>query len=82
MFCRLNRERVTLFLFTKKWTKKTEKLPSSVAATSLCGRILERLMFNEMLEFLIKSKIFSFNLLRDFLTERKQRVVLNGQFST
>ena len=113
----------------------------------ICGKILERLMFNEMFEFFVENKIVSsiqsgfepadscinqllsitheiyssfdeglevrsifldiakafdkvwhdgiifkltqngisgnlLNLLRDFLNERKQRVFLNGQFST
>ena len=130
----------------KRGQTDVAELPSSVTATYM-WEIFERLMFNEMFEFLIEKKLISssqpgfkpgdscinqllsithevyssfdeglevrsifldiakafdkvwhdgiifkltqngisgnlLNLLRDFLNERKQRVVLNGQFST
>ena len=132
----------------EKGDKETLKNYRSVSLLPICGKILERLTFNEMFEFFIENKLISFsqsgfkpddscinqllsithdeiyssldeglevrsvfldiskafdkvwhdgiilkltqndisgnllNLLRDFLNDRKQRVVLNGQFST
>ena len=131
----------------KKGNKQTLKNYRPLSLLPICGKILERLMFNEMFEFFIENKLISsshsglkpgnscinqllsitheiyssfdedlevrsvfldiskafdevwhdgiifkltqngisgnlLNLLRDFLNDRKQRVVLNGQFST
>ena len=130
----------------KKGDKQTLKNHRPVSLLPICGKSLERLMFNEMFEFFTENKLISssqsgfkpsdscinqllsithekyssfgeglefrsvfldiskafdkvwhdiifkltqngisgnlLNLLRDFLNERKQRVVLNGQFST
>ena len=131
----------------KKGDKQMLQNYRPVSLLPICGKILERLMFNEMFEFFIENKLISssqsgfkpgdscinqllsithevyssfdeglevrsifldiakafdkvwhdgiifkltqngisgnlLNLLRDFLNERKQRVILNGQFST
>ena len=73
-----------------------------------CGKIFERLLYNEMLNFVLENDLISqkqsgfrpgdsninqllfinhevlsvFDILSDFLTNRKQRVVLNGQCSS
>ena len=131
----------------KKGDKQMVQNYRPVSLLPICGKILERLMFNEMFEFFIENKLISssqsgfkpgdsyinqllsiihevyssfdkglevrsifldiakgfdkvwhdgiifkltqngisgnlLNLLRDLLNERKQRVILNGQFST
>ena len=146
----MNEKKVTSFLFTKKGTNRLQNY-RPVSLLPICGKILERLMFNEMFEFFIENKLIyssqsgfkpgdscinqllsitheiyssfdeglevrsifldiakafdkvwhdgiifkltqngiSGNLLnplrtklQNFLNERKQRVILNGQFST
>ena len=141
------REKGNIVPIHKKEDKKTLKNCRPVSLLPIYGKILERLMFNEMFEFFIENRLISsskpgfktgdscvnqllsitneiyssfdkglevrsvfldiskafdrvwhdgiifkltqngisanlLNLLRDFLNERKQRVVLNGQFST
>ena len=141
------RKKGNIALIHKKGGKQILKNYRPVSLLPICGKILKRLMFNEMLEFFIENKLIStsqsgfklgnscinqllsiiyeiyssfdeglevrsvflnisetfgkvwhdgiifrliqnsisgnlLNLLRDFLNERKQRVVLNGQFFT
>ena len=45
--------------FDKKGDKQTLKNYRSVSPLPICGKILERLMFNEMLEFFIENKLIS-----------------------
>ena len=59
VFFHLNGKKVTSFLFTKKGDKQTLKNYRPVSLLPICAKILERLMFNEMLEFFIENKLIS-----------------------
>ena len=51
VFSHLIGKRAILFLFIKKVTKQTLKNYCPVSLLPICGKILERLMFNEMFKF-------------------------------
>ena len=51
-------EKVTSFLLTKKGDKQTFKNYRPVSLLPICWKILERLMFNEMFECLMKCSNF------------------------
>ena len=92
----------------KKGDKQTVINYRLVSLLPNCGKIFERLLYNEMLNFVLENDLISqkqsgfrpgdssinqllsinhevlsaFDILSDFLTNRKQRVVLNGQCSS
>ena len=65
MFFLLNGKKLILFPLQKRGQTNTRKLSSSVVITFICGKILERLMsnemFNEMFHFFVGNKLISSN---------------------
>ena len=58
VFLHLNGKRLTSILFTKKY-KETLKNYHPVPLLPICGKILERLLFNEIFEVFIENKLIS-----------------------
>ena len=54
-------EKADIVLIHKKEDKQTLENYRPVSLLSICGKILERLMFNEMLKFFIGNKLISSN---------------------
>ena len=54
-------KRPTLSLFTKKGDKQTLKNYRPVSLFPICGKIYERLIFNEMFRFFIDYKLITMN---------------------
>ena len=54
-------EKADIVLIHKKEDKQTLENYRPVSLLSICGKILERLMFNEMLKFFIENKLISAN---------------------
>ena len=50
-----------------------------ISLLPVCGKILERLIYNKMFEFLTENELIPQNVITDFLYQRKQRVASNGQ---
>ena len=59
VFFHLKGKKVTSFLFTKKGDKQMLQNYRPVSLLPICGKILERLIFNEMFKFFIENKLIS-----------------------
>ena len=60
-FFLLNGKKVTLFLSTKKSDKQNIKNYRPVSLIPICGKIFERLIFNEMFKFFTSNNLISPN---------------------
>ena len=77
----------------KKYDKQNLINYRPVSLLPICGKIFERLIFNEMFRFFLENKLikphqsgfkpggYLLNILIDFLSNRKQKSVLNSQLS-
>ena len=61
-FFLLNEKKVTLFLFTKKVTSKIWKIIVQFNFLPICGKIFERLIFNEMFHYDIHFELYELTL--------------------
>ena len=57
----LNGKKVILLPFTKKGDEQTLKSYHPMSLSPICGKILKRLLFNEMFKFFIENKLISSN---------------------
>ena len=61
MFFLLNEKKANIVPIHKKGDKQTIENYRIVPLLPICGKILERLMFNQMFNFFIENKLFSLN---------------------